>query len=348
MRDMAVELEDGVEARCGRGSARWKTSISGQIDGDGVAARRRWLSKSGDDADGRRGRPAYGEIYDRGYKHYDGLRLGRRHAFWALVRYSMKRGARDQEAVDVEDRPDLALHPSRSRRRSSSGAAGIEAFFPSASVTSSTGTSISSSRSSWASSSPTIAPEMLCGDRRENVLSLYFSRAITRLDYLVAKMVATAHSDGHDRLRPVPCSSLGKTFLDDSPLTAFTDNLETWAGSRLPGRWSRSTSARSVWAIAAFTNRKGIAVAIIIGGVLMVTGGQRALRSDRLVRATCLTTSSVRSTSLEAISIWLFGVRAGHRRSEPASRIGTWSWWPACWRWRRSSPWRHVLALCGR
>src|SRR5262245_44359196 len=33
----------------------------------------------------------YGEVYDRGYKHYEGERLGRRHAFWALVRYSIQR-----------------------------------------------------------------------------------------------------------------------------------------------------------------------------------------------------------------------------------------------------------------
>src|SRR5215217_9117311 len=33
----------------------------------------------------------YGEIFDRGYKHYDGPRLGRRGAFFALIRYSMKR-----------------------------------------------------------------------------------------------------------------------------------------------------------------------------------------------------------------------------------------------------------------
>ncbi len=38
------------------------------------------------DAQGR-----YGEVYDRGYQHYLGKRLGRRHAIWALIAYSMKR-----------------------------------------------------------------------------------------------------------------------------------------------------------------------------------------------------------------------------------------------------------------
>ncbi len=35
--------------------------------------------------------PAYGEIYDRGYRHYDGEREGRLHAIWARARYSMAR-----------------------------------------------------------------------------------------------------------------------------------------------------------------------------------------------------------------------------------------------------------------
>ena len=33
----------------------------------------------------------YGEIFDRGYRHYDGPRLGQAQAIWALARYSMAR-----------------------------------------------------------------------------------------------------------------------------------------------------------------------------------------------------------------------------------------------------------------
>src|SRR3954462_2336574 len=40
---------------------------------------------------GPRDAPRYGEVYDRGYKHYDGPRLGRKHAFGALIRYSIQR-----------------------------------------------------------------------------------------------------------------------------------------------------------------------------------------------------------------------------------------------------------------
>ena len=33
----------------------------------------------------------YGEVFDRGYRHYDGPRLGRNHARRALIGYSVKR-----------------------------------------------------------------------------------------------------------------------------------------------------------------------------------------------------------------------------------------------------------------
>ena len=33
----------------------------------------------------------YGEIFDRGYLHYEGRRLGQMSAIWALARYSMAR-----------------------------------------------------------------------------------------------------------------------------------------------------------------------------------------------------------------------------------------------------------------
>ena len=45
----------------------------------------------------------YGEIYDLGYKHYDGKRLGRSHAIQALIIYSHHEG----EERDAPDRGDV-------------------------------------------------------------------------------------------------------------------------------------------------------------------------------------------------------------------------------------------------
>ena len=121
------------------------------------------LSPAGTDPQG-----PYGEIYDRGYKHYDGPRLGRRRAFDALVRYSMKRALGIKKGWTSKVVP-IILYIAVSLTVVIP--LGVEAFLPSASVL-----------TYWDFFQfifliqgifvATIAPEMLCGDRRENVLSL--------------------------------------------------------------------------------------------------------------------------------------------------------------------------------
>ena len=44
----------------------------------------------------------YGEVYDRGYQHYEGQRLGRGHAIWALTTYSMKRALGIKKGVGAK------------------------------------------------------------------------------------------------------------------------------------------------------------------------------------------------------------------------------------------------------
>ena len=65
----------------------------------------------------------------------------------------------------------------------------------------------------------TIAPEMLCPDRRENVLTLYFSRAITRLDYVLAKLAATAILTLTLSFVPAAILWLFRNLLADAPLS---------------------------------------------------------------------------------------------------------------------------------
>ena len=72
----------------------------------------------------------------------------------------------------------------------------------------------------------TIAPEMLCGDRREKTLILYFSRPITRLDYLLSKLLATALLTLTITLVPLVIFWLGRQLLDNSPVSAMKDNLD--------------------------------------------------------------------------------------------------------------------------
>ena len=207
----------------------------------------------------------YGEIYDRGYQHYDGPRLGRSHAIWALVRYSMKRALGIKKGWGSKVIPILLYLGVTLPVVISIG---IRAFLPSANVLDYAaffgfifvieGIFVA-----------TIAPEMLCGDRRENVLALYFSRAITRADYLFAKLVATALLTLTVSFVPAAILWLGRQLLEDAPLTAIRDNLGDLGRIALAGVLIAFYLGAIGLMISSFTGRKSIAVAIIVLGFLI-------------------------------------------------------------------------------
>jgi ABC-2 type transport system permease protein len=209
----------------------------------------------------------HGEVYDRGYQHYDGPRLGRRHAVSALIRYSMKRALGIKKSWTSKVIPILlylavaivVVIP-----------IGIRAFLPSAGVL-----------EYWDFFGfifvlegifvATIAPEMLCGDRRENVLSLYFSRAITRFDYLLAKLGATAILTLTMSFVPAAIYWLLRQLLEDKPLSALAHNADDLGRIAVAGVLIAFYLGSIGLTISSFTGRKSIAVAIIIIGFLVST-----------------------------------------------------------------------------
>ncbi|MDP9471662.1 MAG: ABC transporter permease [Chloroflexota bacterium] len=213
----------------------------------------------------------YGEVFDRGYKHYEGQRLGRGHAVWALVRYSMKRAMGIKKSWTAKIIPivlylavtAIALIP-----------IGIEAFL---------GDRFESSEEILPYNGffgliygilgifvATIAPEMLCGDRRENVLPLYFSRAITRLDYLLAKLGATALLTLTISIAPAFVLWLGRQLLAASPLTAMKENAGDLGRIAIAGVLIAFYLGAGGLMISSFTGRKSIAVAIIVIGFVVL------------------------------------------------------------------------------
>ena len=210
----------------------------------------------------------YGEVYDRGYRHYDGPRLGRVSALWALVRYSMKRALGIKKGVGAKIIPILlyvgVLLPAFI-------SLGIRAFVPDANILDYDdyfefifiieGIFVA-----------TIAPEMLCGDRRENVLALYFSRAITRADYLLAKLLATAILVLTVSLIPAAILWLGRQLLLDDPLAGMADNLGDLGRIVIAGTLIAFYLGAIGLVISSFTGRKSIAVGIIAVGFLVANG----------------------------------------------------------------------------
>lgn len=210
----------------------------------------------------------YGEVYDRGYQHYDGQRLGRGYAIWALTTFSMKRALGVKKGIGAKIIPILlyigVLVPAVAF-------IGIQGFLPQAFVV------------DYASFFSiiflmvgifvaTIAPEMLSGDRRENVLPLYFSRAITRLDYLLAKMLAAAILTLSMSFVPVAILWLGYQLLSDSPLEAMRDHLDDLGKIAVAGVLIAFYLGAVGLVISSFTGRKSVAVGVIVLGYLMTEG----------------------------------------------------------------------------
>jgi ABC-2 type transport system permease protein len=215
----------------------------------------------------------YGEVYDRGYQHYDGPRLGRRHAFGALIQYSIRRSLGIKKSWSAKVVPIIlyiavalvVIIP-----------LGIEAFVPNATVLQYWDffTFIFLIEGILVAST---APEMLCGDRRENVLSLYFSRPITRLDYLFSKLLATAILTLTVSLVPCVIYWLGRQLLVGAPLTNIKNNYDDLGRILLIGTMIALYLGAMGLMVASFTGRKSIAVAIIIVGFLMTTAIANAL-----------------------------------------------------------------------
>jgi ABC-2 type transport system permease protein len=210
----------------------------------------------------------YGEVFDRGYQHYTGERLGRSYAIRALIMYSIKRGLGIKKKWTAKITPillyALAYLPAIV-------ITAIISFFPGE-----TGLGYSSLYGFinfviliFAAS---VAPEMLCDDRRENVLPLYFSRPLSRLDYLIAKISAMALLMATLVFGPALMLFAGRALTASNPASWFVNNLDEVLRIFVYGTLLSAFYAAIGLTIATFTTRKGIAAAIMIVGVLMVTG----------------------------------------------------------------------------
>ncbi len=189
-----------------------------------------------------------GSIYDLGYRRYDGPRLGRRHAARALYLYSLRGafgiGRTGRSKIAPFGLALLALLPAlisvgiTALVSQAGGGAGIESPIQ-------YGTYLGYSETLLLLFCAAQAPELVGRDQRYNVLPLYFSRALRRSDYALAKLAAL-------------CTALALVF--------FTPELLLFAGRVLaatdvPAAFSANISA--VPPIVAMT----AVVALVLGGI---------------------------------------------------------------------------------
>lgn len=130
---------------------------------------------------------AAGSIYDLGYRRYDGLRLGRRHAIWALYLHSLKNvygiGRSFWAKAAAFGILGIAMIPAVVQL-------GIATIAPEDFEVVAPEDYNAIVEPMLAIFCAFVAPELVGRDQRTNTLSLYFSRALVRDDYAIAKFMA--------------------------------------------------------------------------------------------------------------------------------------------------------------
>ncbi|MEU7899502.1 ABC transporter permease [Nonomuraea sp. NPDC049152] len=208
------------------------------------------------------------EIYDIGYRHYEGVRLGRAHAVRALIVQNLRsvfglgRRARSKLmpfllAGSMMLLPVVAIALMATIGRNDIGYTGYAVLMqPVIAIF-------------LASQSPTItAPDL-----RHKVLPLYLSRPISSLDYVAAKVVAMTVALFALVAIPLTVMYVGE-LLVDLPGPPHTKEYVAAVVTALVLALLLSTFGL---ALASFTPRRGLGVASVIAVYLLTSAVQTAL-----------------------------------------------------------------------
>jgi ABC-2 type transport system permease protein len=211
--------------------------------------------------------PRYGEIFDRGYQHYDGPRRGRKGAITSLMGYSMKRAMGIRKSWTAKILPFLLYVAVTIPLIVMIG---ISAIVPDLEFASYSGY-LQAIFLIVGIFVGTAAPEMICIDRHERTLPLYFSRAINRVDYVVAKVVAMSLLTMTMTVIPSILLWLGRQLTADGVGQAMRDNIGDLGRVIFVGVMTALVLSTLGLAISSFTNRKGVAITVIIISFVVLT-----------------------------------------------------------------------------
>ena len=177
-----------------------------------------------------------GSIYDIGYRKYDGPRLGRAHAIRALFSHSLRssfgigRGGRAKIAPltlgILACVPALAIVAAQALIRQIPGGQSFEGQLPVRFDTYASTIGIFVVLFCAAQ-----APDLFGRDQRHSLLSLYFSRALRREDYVLARIAGFAVAVFILQLLPQVLLFLGQALLATDVLKGILDNLRPMAAA---------------------------------------------------------------------------------------------------------------------
>jgi ABC-2 type transport system permease protein len=224
---------------------------------------------------------ATGAIYDLGYRGYDGPRLGRRAAFatlfWASLRAAFGLGRSGRSKVVPWGLSAIMIVPA-------AVAGAIQALAPGGLSPFNYDNYLWDLQAILALFVAAQAPELVSSDQRNRVLSLYFSHALARSDYALAKVGAMAAALFILALAPLLVIFFASILASTDVPAAVGDqlgNLPQIVGSPLV--YAIPLAALGM-AIASFTPRRAYATGAIIavflvsaavGGILAEAGRGR-------------------------------------------------------------------------
>jgi ABC-2 type transport system permease protein len=186
-----------------------------------------------------------------------------------------------------------------------------------------------------------LCPELLCPDRRDNVLSLYLSTAVGRFTYVAGKFLAALVPLLSLTLLPVLLLFVGNTFFADSALSYLGDHWHDSLRIIASGLLLASYVSLVGLAVASFTSRRAFAL-----------GGYAALMLIPTYVGGALVFGADLDKHLQLIMIGRLPIAAARSlypgNQEPEHALAGWWWWAACgvvmaisaaclwWRYRRA------------
>jgi len=215
---------------------------------------------------------ATGSIFDLGYRGYDGPRLGRRHAITTLFAHSLKwtfgigRGGRAKIAPFALAGLTLlpALVSVAIRALAGPAAERLTPITPQSYLT-----VVQTLIALFVTAQ---APELLGRDQRHHVLTLYFSRALERSDYALAKYAALVCALALVLLVPQAVLLLGIVFASIDLGAGLGEALPLVPPILLSTFIAAAFFSGIGLVIAAFTPRRAFASGAIVAVFLVLSG----------------------------------------------------------------------------
>ncbi|OAI39625.1 hypothetical protein AYO38_07385 [bacterium SCGC AG-212-C10] len=210
---------------------------------------------------------ATGNIYDLGYRTYQGQRLGRAWAVWSLYLHSLRTvfglGRRPVSKIFPVGLAILTILPALIQLGIAAIASGVVDLIKADGYYGYVQVILSLFCAA-------VAPEIVGRDQRNRALSLYFSRAVTRTDYALAKFFAMTTAMIMLTIGPQLVLFIGNGLAGNDLRGYFQDEWKQFPQIIVSGLFVSTLFASVSLAIASQTPRRAIATGAILGAFYVV------------------------------------------------------------------------------